>query len=377
VGGHDSASDSDLLSATQAGTASRFLGSEVSGVCGSRFNADRRCSVATQKTVTCVASFVVLVLLTANCSDQGKPTAPNNDHSRPSLELSGEETSWGAIHEEGPLAVEPLTAAYPPSNGQFVNGSFETGDYSGWTLWEGNNYHNPLCGTWGIAEDGQTILRLQYVWDFFDGILISQQSLGLPETYEASDGDYVAFQLQNCAERHRLYQDVTVGPDATVLSWDMRYADYHGQFSDRQELAVTVRDPGGDNHLETLFVTTEGVSPHSIPMTTFHADLSAYAGQTIRIGVDMTVYNWFFHVSYDNFRFSEMRTVPPVAADRDGDGLVCYRQIGPPGDTPTSGIPQAVFIDDRHNACGCPCGGWTSFQVPGATACEVDYVCAH
>ncbi len=333
--------------------------------------------MATRKTVTCVASFVVLVLLTANCSDQEKPTAPNDDLSHPSFEVSGEETtSWGEVHEEGTLAAEPLTAAYPPANGQFVNGSFETGDYTGWTLWEGNGYHDPVCGTWGIAEDGQTIVRLQYIWDFYDQILIGQLSMGLPETYGASDGNYVAFQLQNCAEKHRLYQDVTISPDATVLSWDMRYTNHRGRFTPRQQLTVSVHSPVDDTRLKTLFVTTEGVSPQAIGMTTFTADLSEYSGQTIRIDVEMIVFEYFFNASFDNFRFPEMNAVPPVAADRDGDGLVCYRQIGPPGDAPSSAIPQAVFIDDRHNACGCPCGGWTSFQVPGATACEVDYVCA-
>jgi hypothetical protein len=157
----------------------------------------------------------------------------------------------------------------------------------------------------------------------------------------------------------------------------MKYANYRGLFSPYQQLEVSVRDVADDTRLETLFVTTQGVSPNSIPMTTFHADLSAYAGQTVRIDVLLTAYEWFFHPSFDNFRFPEMNAVPPVAADRDGDGLVCYRQIGPPGDTPSSAIPEAVFIDDMRNACGCPCGGWTSFEVPGAEACEVDFVCAN
>jgi hypothetical protein len=320
--------------------------------------------------------LVIILLLTANCSDQEKPTAPNDDLSRPSLEVSGEETLWGGIHEEGTLAVEPLTAAYPPASGQFVNGSFETGDYSGWTLWEGNAYHDPVCGTWGIAEDGQTILRLESIWDFYDLILISQLSSGLPETYGASDGDYVAFQLQNCAEKHRLYQDVFVGPGG-ILSWDMKYANNRGVFSLGQQLVVSVRNPVDDSHLETVFITIDGVSPYSIPMTTFYADLSAYAGQTVRMDVELVAYEWFFHASFDNFRFSESRTVPPVAADRDGDGLVCYREIGFPGETPSDAVPHGVFIDDKRNACGCPCGGWTSFEVPGAEACEVDFVCAN
>lgn len=316
------------------------------------------------KTPGRVAGLAAVTVLMVGCTDRERPTAPENELSRAVFDLSGGEVAWGTVHEEESLTHGPLTAASPPGNGQFVNGSFETGDYTGWTLWEGNTYHDPVCGTWGIIEDGQTVLRYQLMWDFYDGIFIPQESLYLPETFAASAGGYAAVQLQNCAEKHRLYQDVTIGAN-TLFSWDMKYTNHRGLFSPYQQLAVTIRNPSDDAILETLFLTVQGTTPLAIGMTTFTADLSAYAGQTVRIDVEMVTYEWFFHATFDNFHHWGEHVVPPVAADRDGDGLVCYRRIGSGNESPSSTVPRAVFIDDMRNGYGCPFG-WTAYTVPGA-----------
>ena len=49
-----------------------------------------------------------------------------------------------------------------------VNGSFETGDYSGWTLWDGDPTFD-TTGTWGIATAGETITAGDSKYDFFAG----------------------------------------------------------------------------------------------------------------------------------------------------------------------------------------------------------------
>ena len=67
-----------------------------------------------------------------------------------------------------------------------VNGSFETGDYMGWTLFEDSG--SPYYGTWGIASDGQTINWGDLVFDFFDGINVEQFSEGLPNAIKLSVG---------------------------------------------------------------------------------------------------------------------------------------------------------------------------------------------
>lgn len=188
-----------------------------------------------------------------------------------------------------------------------VNSSFETGDYTGWTLYEFNKEdpdgpHNPDCGTWGIAEDGLTIYYGNITYDFYDEVMVEQTSEGLPITYYATDGNYLAYQLQYCAETHGMYQDITLSPCATTLYWDMWYDSHHNYFSENQSLAISIKDPTTNSTLETLFETTQGVDPYSINMTTFSANISAYAGQTVRLDVEMDVYDFWFDAAFDNFR---------------------------------------------------------------------------
>jgi hypothetical protein len=184
-----------------------------------------------------------------------------------------------------------------------VNGSFETGDYTGWTLFESSGA--PMRGTWGIASDGQTINPGDLVFDFFDEIDVSQGSLGLPHTYTATHGNYLALQLQNFIETHRLSQDMTVPtcPTRTILSWDMEYNNLNGVFvPGSQTLSVYLRDVNTDAILETLFQTTQGSDPQSIPMTAFSADISEFAGMTVRLDVEMQVYGYYFDAAFDNFK---------------------------------------------------------------------------
>lgn len=184
-----------------------------------------------------------------------------------------------------------------------VNGSFETGDYTGWTLFESSGV--PDWGTWGIASNGQTINPIDPVFDFFDQVMVYQFSPGLPHIYTATDGNYLALQLQNGPETHRLSQDMTVQTcnTHTVLSWNMEYTNWAGAFDPNlQVLAVSIRDVNTDAILKTLFKTKQGVSPQSIPMTAFRADISEFAGMNVRLDVEMKAYRFYFDAAFDNFK---------------------------------------------------------------------------
>jgi hypothetical protein len=199
------------------------------------------------------------------------------------------------------LAVAALFLLPGTGSAQFVNGSFEIGDYTGWTLLE--SPPQPTFGTWGIATNGQTINPNESVFDFFDGINVTQTSPGLPHTYTATDGNFVALQLQNGPQTHRMFQDIALPSGVTTISWDLEYNNHSGGFDpNNQVLEVNVRNPANDAILATLFSTTQGVDPLSIPMTIFIGDVSAFSGQTVRISVDMTVNNFHFDATFDNFR---------------------------------------------------------------------------
>ena len=210
--------------------------------------------------------------------------------------------------------LSPATAL---ASSPIVNGSFETGDggYDGWILWEGP-LHYPGRGTWGIAGDGEVIIPGQQTYDYHDGILVTQNSPGLPITYQTTDGDYLAYQLQNGPQDHRMYQDVALSESATTLSWDMFYTNHNpGGFDDDDHyLAVHIRRPD-DNILATAFKTEPG-DPQSILMQNFTFDISPYAGTTVRIDVEIVARQHFIDAGFDNFVIEQIDQRAPPGWDK-------------------------------------------------------------
>jgi len=272
----------------------------------------RRCSKLTGPLL--IAAFAI------GCGDQ--PTQPTANQPQVKPSKVGQ---WGAVPSEATTKVRSGDAdrrkagqergriLRPNLNvvagdvaaaavGQFANGSFETGNYDGWTLFEGGATTADFCGTWGIATNGQTINVAEFVFDFFDGIDVQEFSPGLPHTYTATDGNSTALQLQNCSQTHRMFQDIALPAGVTTISWDMEYNNHFMVFvPGEQVLEVNVRDATTDAILATLFRTTQGVDPQSIPVTHFTRDVSAFGGLTVRISVDMIVNLFFFDAAFDNF----------------------------------------------------------------------------
>jgi len=212
--------------------------------------------------------------------------------------------------------LSPTTAL---ANSPIINGSFESGDYDGWTLWEGNPSSYPGRGTWGIAGDGEEIIPSQQTYDYHDGVLVAQNSPGLPITYQTTDGDYLAYQLQNGPQDHRMYQDVALSASATILSWDMFYENHNSDgFDYDQYLAVHIRRP--DNTiLATAFKTKPG-DPQSISMENFTFDISPYAGSTVRIDVEIVAQKHFIDAGFDNFVIEQIDQRAPPGWDKGKKG---------------------------------------------------------
>lgn len=211
----------------------------------------------------------------------------------------------------------------------FTNGSFETGDYTGWTLHESSEGGCAHCGTWGIAFDGETINPGDSTFDHFDGVLVTQGSPGLPRTYTPSHGNYMAYQLQTSGEFHAMGQELDLTGVDTIY-WDMFYENFAGEGEgpdefdpDEQAIAVTLRDGPGGAVLDTVFLTEPG-DPASVAMQTFSADVSAFTGETIFFEVDMPVFFFFFDAGFDNFRTNlEMVGIPePTTLSLMGIGLL-------------------------------------------------------
>ena len=253
------------------------------------------------------------------------------------------------------LAAAMMLLAAMPARAQIVNGSFED-DYNGWTLGEVPPA-GACVGTWGIAntgspqppvsptETGSPLLQGGVAFDFHDGAPCSQSSPSLPITFAPTDGVKLAFQLQSdVPQLHRMHQDIAVGPGSS-LHWDMQYNNHAGASDPSQYLAVRIRDSLSDAILEELFITTNPGEPQSIPMTGFSADLSAHAGKTVRLSVDMQVSLNFLDAQFDNFRLTPNNTcTPPLIASVTAAPSV----IWPPNHEM---VPVTVFTD-ASAACG-------------------------
>ncbi len=216
---------------------------------------------------------------------------------RYSLAFLGVLAGCGASADPGVRTTETTQALSPI----VTNGSFETGDYTGWTLEE--NSGQSTFGIWGIATNGQTINPGDSVFDFRDLVTTSSGSPGLPITYAATDGTQIAFQLQNGPENHRMFQTITLPACQPLLLWDMAYTNHSGGFdSFSQFSAVNIRDAADDSILATPFKTNPGDLVALPGMTPFLVDLTAFSAQTVRLDFEHQVQNFFFDAAWDNIR---------------------------------------------------------------------------
>jgi hypothetical protein len=205
-----------------------------------------------------------------------------------------------------------------PAQAQIANGSFESGNYTGWTLFQGANSVLPQLGTWGIATNGQTIDSMEATFDFLDSIYVVQTSPGLPITYASTEGDHVAYLLTNGPQVHFMYQTVTFPSDAATLSWDMMYTNHNvtsPAFSSGQQIRITVRNPWTGGLIAVLYATTEGLSPLSVSMSSFTADVTAFAGTTVMLAAEVYAVSSAMDVAFDDFSVeSKVPASVPVPA---------------------------------------------------------------
>jgi len=205
----------------------------------------------------------------------------------------------------------------PPATGEtaqalatFTNGSFETGDYTGWTLIE-SPAGQPALGTFGVVPSGTTVTSATQLFDFADGITTTSSSPGLPITYTATDGSLVAIQLQDGAHSQRMYQAVDVPVCDARLRGFWAFTNHHTTFDpSTQFIAVNVRAMD-DTILATPLLTSPGF-PMSIPtMTPFEVGLAAFGGQTVRLDLEVRAEASYLDVAWDQLRV-ECDTTPAI-----------------------------------------------------------------
>lgn len=141
-----------------------------------------------------------------------------------------------------------------------VNGDFETGDFTGWTVG-------------GYGGGG---------WVLNDGTFDPDSPDG---PRPALAGSFSALAVQNGNGRHTLSQEIFVPEGATsgtLLRWRQEIRNHAGAFASNHRFAVELRDAASDALLSTLYTTTTNDLAFSTP-TNRSASLAAWRGQRVRI----------------------------------------------------------------------------------------------
>jgi len=236
------------------------------------------------------------------CDDAGNSPTCDSDCTLPLCSDNFVNPAAGETCDDGNLIAGDGCSITCQLENLFTNGSFETGDYTGWTLLENSGI--PLNGTFGVLTSPTTVNPdTTQVYDWYDGQLNVCSSPGLPYTFVATDGAFVGVHLQQGPEQHRMYQDVTLPIGTGRIRWDMYYNNTWGSWDPAgQYIAVNLRDTTTDAIIATVFKTTAGDPLVLAGMTPYSVDLSPWAGTTVRIDFEMMVnLNWM-DVGYDNFR---------------------------------------------------------------------------
>ncbi|HLC24781.1 MAG TPA: hypothetical protein VJJ25_04045 [Nitrosopumilaceae archaeon] len=148
---------------------------------------------------------------------------------------------------------------------QIVNGDFETGDFTGWTI------TNPGAGNWFIN----------------DGTFVTQSPLG---SIAPISGSFDAMTDQTGPGTNMLGEPFVVpsGVQSAAVSWNDRIFNWASEFSDpNQEVRVEIRDSTGTFVLGTIFDTNPGdtlsqpgPNIRAFDITTLMQSLE---GQTVRL----------------------------------------------------------------------------------------------
>jgi hypothetical protein len=198
-----------------------------------------------------------------------------------------------AESNNGIAAPVPITLESNPLN-PVVNGSFETGDFTGWSIKELQPASNPSLP---LTVD---VAGVQYPADVFSaGFSVSLDYFGS----EPTDGQFAALNDFNGDDpattgfinRRELYQDMTLPPGTTTLQFDYRAAWELFRFGSTMDrtFGVEIEPAGGGATLlsQTILTAynggyeedTDNPSGGGPPYPPGGVDLSPFAGQDIRL----------------------------------------------------------------------------------------------
>lgn len=209
---------------------------------------------------------------------------------------AGQGGAGGSGEEEEEEVEDPI----------LVNGSFESGDYSGWTIWEefeeGHLYY--LVEEAGMTRDSGEAA--------FDHYTQKDRLLGLCPVesgfVEPSHGTKSAVWVPVSSGDHLIRQIVTIPEDRPYFVWEMKYKSSE-PIAPAQTLSVFVADYY-EEFMDEFPITKEGDPESVLEMTSYVLDLSDYVGLEVILAIQLRTDDGCFVVNFDNFRFVDESRLP-------------------------------------------------------------------
>ncbi len=234
--------------------------------------------------------------------------------------------------DESNNGVASLTTINVMSNplDPLVNGSFETGDLSGWTVKEldqtsSNPFLKLTVDGAGVAYPAETFVAWPYILDYFNSAPTDGQYAVLHD-WNGNDTSTSSVPDVNLRE---LYQDVTLPAEATTLAFDYRAAWELFRFGNTlpRTFSVRIEPAGGGAALidEVILVAELGIeedtdNPSGPPGQSYPpgiVDISSVAGRDVRIKFVWDVPEpgtGFAFFQLDNIRVNTLANEAPVVS---------------------------------------------------------------
>ncbi len=215
---------------------------------------------------------------------------------------------WMATLAAGVLSLSPVAGAQQLLD----NGSFETGDTTGWTV--------------QVTENGAAV-----VYDEDDPLVTGIPPAIAPSIDPPPDGEFAFYFAQTGPARSVIYQDVTipdnaVSADLTGLVFIENAADdfitpdnldFPSVDNPNQQMRIDIMDPSaplfgvGEGVLLNVYRTQIG-DPSRSPYFGISGNLAPFAGQTVRIRVAEVNTESYLRIAIDDFQLNvEVEEEPP------------------------------------------------------------------
>ena len=306
------------------------------------------------KRLTAWSLPALLLLMVVGCSKDTNLTGPvANDHQQKAVQASPK-IEWEPSQYADPAHSKPYLRSYPAPVKKsglrsvaaippiVTNGDFETGDFSGWSIWLNRDaMRDPVTGDF----------HPEWAW-FVDDIdpRGSNSAIYGPMLHTdpmAHSGTYGASAVENLGGvDHRLYQTVDLPSGGTLtvsfwLRWKNRYGGTPKWFDGAQNIYVTLRDPVTEAVLDVVYsAAVEQPAPFSgggnINSANYEqrsADITAFAGQTVELDFTTNAHASALYVDFDDIEIVQAVTNHPPVANAGPDQIV--ECTGPSGTSVT------------------------------------------